>query len=529
MEPFPPAKVPASGSEKSAASAKPQPATPPAPGVTQENFEATVVPNPAAHDPEATQVESQVPVGTRPPKAAGETKKITQLGDFKLVKKLGQGGMGEVFLAQQISLDRPVALKVMAKQFSSQEAFVKRFKREAQSMAKLDHPHIVRGYAVGEDQGLLFLAMELVKGKSLQDWMNELGKLPVGDALHVALIVADALKHAHEINLIHRDIKPDNILVTEKGIVKVSDMGLAKATDEDMSMTQSGTGLGTPYYMPPEQARNAKYVDHRCDIYALGGTLYYFLTGKLPYSGDSAMELIMAKEKGTFTRVRQLNPAIPERLDLMIDKMLAKDPKHRYQTCDELIRDLSSLHLENAALSFIPNGESSAATSKMPRVPAPAAPVPTAHSGAAAGAQEDHVWHVLTFGADGKPRKVKMTTGQIKQQFKTGQLDVRTKAAASAQGNYLPLASFREFEQVAKGRVIKEEAEKKGEKFKKLYQDIDRQERWYRWTKGIRRLLQDAKGVLSLVIYLAILGAIGFGLYLYGPKVLELIKARTGG
>ena len=278
----------------------------PNPNSTQANLGATVVPsrkdasvksaevmdatmitedkNPAAGNMDATRIEGQGKRGCKA-KSAGDGAPLTQLGDFKIVKKLGQGGMGEVYLAHQISLDRDVALKVMAKQFSSQETFVKRFKREAQTMAKLDHPHIVRGYAVGEDQGLLFLAMELIKGKSMQDWMEKLGKLSVGDALHVTLIVADALKHAHEINMIHRDIKPDNILVTDKGLVKVSDMGLAKAMDEDMSMTQSGTGLGTPYYMPPEQARNAKHVDHRSDIYALGCTLYHFVSGKLPFAG----------------------------------------------------------------------------------------------------------------------------------------------------------------------------------------------------------------------------------------------------
>jgi serine/threonine-protein kinase len=124
--------------------------------------------------------------------------------------------------------------------------------------------------------------------------------------------------------MIHRDIKPDNILLTKKGVVKLADFGLAKAVDDDVSMTASGVGMGTPLYMPPEQARNAKHVDKRTDIYALGGTLYYFLTGKLPYAGENTIELIIAKEKGKHASARGLNPEIPERLDLMIDKMLAK-------------------------------------------------------------------------------------------------------------------------------------------------------------------------------------------------------------
>jgi len=229
-------------------------------------------------------------------------KKVTQIGDFRLRKKLGQGGMGEVFLATQVSLDRDVALKVLSKELAKRPGFVERFLREARSMAKIDHPNAVRVYAAEAHRGLHFVAIEYVDGRSMQDWMNELGRLSVGDALHVVLRCADALKHAHELNLIHRDIKPDNILVTKKGVVKLSDFGLAKALDEeDMSLTQSGTGLGTPLYMAPEQARNAKTVDHRADIYALGVTLYYFLTGKHPFAGDTVVELIQNKERGRLT------------------------------------------------------------------------------------------------------------------------------------------------------------------------------------------------------------------------------------
>src|SRR5262249_21613680 len=157
------------------------------------------------------------------------------------------------------------------------------------------------------------------------------GKLAVGDALHLVLATAAALQHAHEQNLIHRDVKPDNILLTRKGVVKVADLGLAKARSEDLDLTRTGTGAGTPYYMAPEQARNAKYVDGRSDIYALGCMLYCFLVGKLPFEGDTALALIQAKEVGKFPPVRKSVPEVPERLDLIIDKMLAKNPQHRYQ------------------------------------------------------------------------------------------------------------------------------------------------------------------------------------------------------
>jgi len=290
-------------------------------------------------------------------------KKVTQVGDFRIEKKLGQGGMGTVFLATQVSLDRKVALKTLSPEFAKKQDFVKRFLREARSMARLQHPNVVQVYAADSAGGVNYAAIEFIDGRSMQGWMNELKQLDVGDALHVVLVCADALKHAHDQNMIHRDIKPDNILVTSKGVVKVADFGLAKALDEDVSMTQSGTGLGTPLYMAPEQARNAKHVDKRTDIYALGSTLYYFLTGKLPFTGENTLELIVAKEKGTFPHARKLNPQIPERLDLMIDKMLMKDPNHRYADCADIMRDLGGLGLANPALSFIESGGGTAVAS----------------------------------------------------------------------------------------------------------------------------------------------------------------------
>lgn len=512
------------------------------------NLDATLVGAPAttAPAPSARPAQDATPAA-RPaePPASGADKKVTQLGDFRLIKKLGQGGMGEVFLAHQVSLDRQVALKVMNKQFSKQENFVKRFKREAQTMAKLNHPHIVQGYAVGEQNGLLYLAMELVKGheggRSLQDWMDRQKKLDVGDALHVTLVIADALKYANEMSLIHRDIKPDNMLITEKGMVKLSDMGLAKATDEDMSMTQSGTGLGTPYYMSPEQASDAKHVDHRSDIYALGCTFYYFLTGELPFKGASAMELILAKTKGTFARAKSLNKEIPERLDLIIDKMIAKDPKARYQTYEELIRDLQSLGRANTALSFIASTGTvtaappstvlagsmvgGAATAPGRSAPAPSSPRNPVASAAAAQNQDLAQWVVIQTQPNGPPKKAKFTTAQIRQLLKTGALDIKAKGCPANSTDYRPLASYPEFEQVTKAKIVQARAAQTTERMDDLYKQIDRQQRWRPWVKWFKGFFDGVKGLISLVIYLAVLAGIGIGLWMYGPVLLQMIKA----
>src|SRR6516164_4367326 len=235
-----------------------------------------------------------------PGQDADEQSLRTSLRDFRLIKKLGEGGMGKVYKAQQISLDRVVAVKVPFKHLVKDQSFVQRFYREARIMARLDHPHILRCYGVGEENGWHYLAMEFIDGASMQSWLEKVGKLSVGDALHVAIATGHALQHAHEQDMIHRDIKPDNILVTNKGVVKVADMGLAKALTDDLSLSRTGTGAGTPHYMAPEQARDAKHVDNRSDIYALGCMLYCFLAGKPPFAAETYMELILSKEKGKY-------------------------------------------------------------------------------------------------------------------------------------------------------------------------------------------------------------------------------------
>jgi serine/threonine protein kinase len=465
---------------------------------------------------------------------AKKPKKVTQVGDFRIEKKLGQGGMGTVFLATQVSLDRKVALKTLSPEFAKKEDFVKRFLREARSMARLQHPNVVQVYAADSASGVNYAAIEFIDGRSMQGWMNELKQLSVGDALHVTLVCADALKHAHDENMIHRDIKPDNILVTSKGVVKVADFGLAKAVDEDVSMTQSGTGLGTPLYMAPEQARNAKHVDKRSDIYALGSTLYYFLTGKLPFTGENTLELIVAKEKGSFTHARKLNPQIPERLDLMIDKMLMKDPNHRYGDCGDIMRDLGGLGIANPALSFIESagGEtavvnaavaaaSSISAARMQSTrgsgasPTQAAKLPpaggrlTSADDAARGAQKAPVssktWFVQHKTSDGKVVISKMSTPEIMAGIKSESIDPAAKAKDSPNGGFMPLAQYSEFASLATNRAVKMQADSRSRKTKDMYEKLDRQEQRRKRWRWLRNLVSNVKSLIIFLIYLAVL------------------------
>lgn len=470
---------------------------------------------------------------------------IDQLGDYRLIKKLGQGGMGEVFLAHQLSLDRDVALKVLTRRTASNPVLAERFVREARTMAKLDHPNIVRGYAVGEDRGLQYVAMEFIDGQSMQEWLDQLGRLSVGDALHVTIRVADALHHAHEAGLIHRDIKPANMLVTTRGVVKVADLGLAKSLDDDKSMTQSGLGLGTPYYMPPEQAHDAKSVDQRSDIYALGSSLYHFLTGQYPFEAESVLELILAKERGLSKHVRKLNPDVPERLELMVDKMMAKDQKYRYQTCAELIRDLESLNLANPTLSFLTSAGFTAAASlatsrplatslagsqtftktrsDAPILPAPvplAAPPPAVSSVPArprearpSGPPPDRQFWYVKY-RDVKRRKLviaRLNTPRVLQLIAGDHFDLEAKICKSKDGLYCPVAAIPEFESAMRARLLRARADRKGRGLQTVFDEIDKDLSRRRKRNGLSRLLAGTGPLVRLVISMALLAGIGYG------------------
>ncbi len=454
---------------------------------------------------------------------------MTRLGDFQLKRRLGKGGMEEVFMARQISLDRTVVLKTLTKELAKQDSFVKRFQREAQAMAKIDHNNVVKVYAVDSYMGIHFVAIEYIDGRSVQDWLDEMGQLSIPDAVHIAVMCAEALHHAHTQNMVHRDIKPDNILLTSKGIVKVADFGLAKVMNEDVSMTQSGQGLGTPLYMAPEQARGAKYVDQRCDIYALGATLYHMLTGKLPYVGDSTLELIIAKEKGTHTSAKQLRSPIPERLDLIIDKMMAKDPNHRYKSSEEVLRDLSGLGMHGQPLSFIEGAESPTGGS---RALAPAMVAMGATIGATAGgltlplsgpqkSPSNRTFYVQYHTPNGKPMMDRYSSRRVVKMINAGVLTPKSRAKASSDGSYLPLAQFPEFVDVIGRQLARKAATGKNEDMQNLYKQVDRAERTRLRWRWVSNNLHGLVGGLGLIIWIVAISLLGVVLFWGGGTVFD--------
>jgi len=488
----------------------------------------TVVPGAAADPTPKTQMAAPARNAEGP--NAKPQPKTQRLGDFEVKKKIGQGGMGVVYLAHQISLDRPVALKVLSKEIASKPAFVERFVREARAMAKINHPAVVNCYHVGEEKGLHYVAMELIDGRSMQDWLNQLGKLPVPDAVLVTLVCGEALAHAHSLQMVHRDVKPDNILVTRKGVVKVSDLGLAKALDdEDHSMTQSGTGLGTPHYMPPEQARNAKHIDATCDIYALGVTLYHFVTGALPFSGESVVELILSKEKGSYKPARQRNKEVSEKLSLIIDKAMAKDRKARYQSMGEFMKDLESLGVTGESLSFIQGekallrrgsgaptmtGMKTAAAALSPSRSAP----PTSAEDAARSREvvSDGVWFVKHDDGGGQTKVTKMTTAQVLQLMKADRLDMKAQAAISTKAPFLPLAQIPVFSDEARKLATRQSTRAKNSNLAAQFAQIDKQYKRQKWWRLLARFRDGTLGLVGLIVYLAAIAAVIGGLvYLY--------------
>ncbi len=268
-------------------------------------------------------------------------KGLRQLGDFELERKVGQGGMGEVWLARQLSLDRPVAVKVLPRSLATQENFIERFQREAKAAASLVHPNVIQIYAYGIDEGTPYFAMEYVEGEDLQQRMRR-SQLDWAEIVDMMIGVGSALSIAHEKGIIHRDIKPSNVMLDKTGLVKVMDFGLAKATSggpEAKSLTSAGLIMGTPNYLSPEQGRGDP-LDGRSDLYSLGIVLYELMTGSLPFRADTPAGLIFKHVYEPPPPPLEVNPDLPPFLVEMTLKLLEKDPDDRYSNAAEFLADL---------------------------------------------------------------------------------------------------------------------------------------------------------------------------------------------
>ena len=338
-----------------------------------------------------------------------------KIGDFEVVCELGRGGMGAVYKARELGLDRICALKLLPAHMAGDPSLVTRFMREAQACAKLDHPNIVRAYRFGESESTHFFAMEFVDGTSVEK-IIEKGPLSIVKAVNIIKQVTRALVHAHKAGMIHRDIKPANILIAKDGVAKLADLGLVREMNTDLTrVTQSGTGMGTPAYMPPEQATGAKNADARSDVYALGATLYHMIVGEVPYKGDSAYDVVKMHMEARLKSPRARRPEVPSWLDLVILKMMQKKPENRFQTAEEL-------------LAALERGSP--------------APMPAAEGVARARPAAGGVWRLQIKQKDGTVRRVKSDTDTLRRWLIDGKLPLTTLARWGDEGAYRPVSEF---------------------------------------------------------------------------------------
>lgn len=286
------------------------------------------------------------------------------LGDYQLLRRLGVGGMGQVYLARQLSLQRQVAIKLLRDDLTANPNALKRFEAEAQAVARLNHPNIVHIHQIGEHAGLRYMALEYVDGRNLREHLARKGPPDLPVCLSIMRQVALALQNAHAQGIVHRDIKPENILVTRKVEVKVTDFGLSRffaAGQQALHLTQTGQTLGTPLYMSPEQVQG-KPVDHRSDIYSFGVTSYHLLAGEPPFRGATAFDVALKHVQEQPRPLAELRPDLPADLCALVHKMMAKRPADRYQSAREVLQDLAKVR-DGIALR-LPTARDDAAASK---------------------------------------------------------------------------------------------------------------------------------------------------------------------
>ncbi|MEK7866201.1 MAG: serine/threonine-protein kinase, partial [Planctomycetota bacterium] len=315
----------------------------------------------SATPPKSPGPPTPVPQGGAPgAKPAAGPNPAEPIPGYQIVGKLGAGGMATVFKAiDRKNGDREVALKILYPHHAKNELFLRRFLRESELLTKFDHPNIVKGYAHGSNGPLHWLVMELLAGKSVQSLLDETGRLKESEALEIIVQIAKALEYMEGQGIVHRDIKPDNIIMQEGGAIKLIDLGFAKAIGE--SETEQDVTCGTPQYMSPEQAQGRAELDVRSDIYSLGATLYHLVLGEVPFGGSDNMEIMAQQVLAELKTSKVKGGAISKHMHFFIEKMMAKEVEIRYQTPHEAIEDIESQMEGLRTLEFNPDDATSSA------------------------------------------------------------------------------------------------------------------------------------------------------------------------
>jgi serine/threonine protein kinase len=347
-----------------------------------------------------------------------ETRALAQgVGNYDLVEKIAEGGMGMVYKGRHRDSGEFVAVKILSPQMTKNEVLLKRFEKEYNTARQLDHPNIVRALDYGKINGSPYLVMEYVEGESLGQKIIRQGPMPEKEAIRLIAQVAQGLQRAHKEKLVHRDVKPDNVLVTVDGTAKLADLGLVKEAEDDLNLTRTGRGLGTPHFMAPEQFKNAKNADPRCDIYSLGATLYMMLTGQMPFQSQGPLDAYMKKIENKLTPARALVPTISERVDWAIRRSMSADPDQRPANCREFVEDLTGRSV------------------RKPTSAADAQPV------------QSEVWYLIYKDEEEVSHTVKGTVAGIRRSLKEGLLGDASniRASRTKEAEFQPLREFPEF------------------------------------------------------------------------------------
>lgn len=277
-------------------------------------------------------------------RASVEESRRQQIPGYRLKSKLGSGAMATVFKATQISLDRTVAIKILPRKLSENAEYVDRFYKEGKAAARLNHANIVQAFDVGEAGGYHYFVMEYVEGHTLHDELAQGKVFGEAEALRIIIQIARALEHAHKLGLVHRDVKPKNIMLTNEGIAKLADMGLARAvSDLEAAQAEAGRAFGTPYYISPEQIRGELSIDFRADIYSLGATLYHLVTGRVPFEAPTPAAVMHKHLKESLTPPDHINTKLSSGLGEVVEVMMAKDRNRRYASTSDLLMDLEAI------------------------------------------------------------------------------------------------------------------------------------------------------------------------------------------
>ena len=342
----------------------------------------------------------------------------TQLGNYDVLAKLAEGGMGIVYKAKSRVTGEVVAVKVISPGPARNPVVLQRFEREFLAAKVLDHPNVVRAIEYCGTGPHPFLVMEFVDGESLGQRIERDGAVPEAEAVSLIAQVCDGLQRAHKQGLVHRDVKPDNVMVNLEGIAKLADMGLVKEVDNDLNLTKTGRGLGTPHYMAPEQFRNAKNVDVRGDVYSLGATLYAMVTGTVPFENSNPLDCWMKKIRNEFPAPKSLNKGVSDRVDWAIRRAMSAEPTQRPSSCREFMEDLT--------------GQTRASSTP---------------SSTAPPAGRSDVWYMVYKDELGQPHTVKGATEGIRKALKDSLLgDAATILVGRTKtGQFVPIGSVPEF------------------------------------------------------------------------------------